>query len=230
MIRRGSKLPDRPSASDQPPAVQMDIAQLSRPPGRGTAATRAAGDLLLSRDDDNFAVSAFHQVTAARRGVVRRIYEELIGHAGALRRFRAGSADTFAYLVSEFAFDPMTFEETGYGAVCSFENATTVVELHLDWREELIFVYVRPGAHSVDRARIGPPGVLLDAIMVYRGERPEKQVRVLKPELMLSTLREYARALRADAPEALRGDFRELTLVRTARPKPKWRVHKQGRT
>ena len=154
---------------------------------------------------------------------MRHIYEEIIGYAGALRRFRAGSAETFLYLVSDFGFNPMTFDETKYGAVCSFESATTVVELHLDWREELIFVYVRPGARSGDRALLSPPGVLLDAIMVHRGERPEKQVGILKSERMLATLRDYARALRADASEALRGDFRELILIRTTHPEPNWR-------
>jgi hypothetical protein len=167
-------------------------------------------------------------VTTAKPGVVRRIYQELIGYERALRRFRAASADAFGYLVNDFAFDPLTFERTSYGAVCSFENATTVVELHLDWREELIFVYVRPGARSEDRARIGPPGVLLDAIMIHRGERPEKQIGVLKPERMLTTLRDYARALRADAHEALRGDFRELILIRTARPESNWRLLRPG--
>ena len=131
-------------------------------------------------------------------------------------------------MVDEFAFDPLTFERTSYGAVCSFENAITVVELHLDWREELIFVYMRPGARSEDRARIGPPGVLLDAIMIHRGERPEKQVGVLKPERMLTTLRDYARALRADAREALQGDFRELILIRTTRPESNWRLLRSG--
>jgi hypothetical protein len=167
-------------------------------------------------------------VTAAKPGVVRHIYQELIGYERALRRFRAASADTFGYLVSEFAFDPMTFERTSYGAVCGFENATTVVDLHLDWREELIYVYVRPAARSEDRARIGPPGVLLDAIMIHRGERPEKQVGVLKRERMLTTLRDYARALRSDAREALQGDFRELVLIRTARPESNWRMLRPG--
>jgi hypothetical protein len=162
-------------------------------------------------------------MTVGKRGFVRRAYHELIGYAGALRRFRALSAELFDFLVKEFAFPPIVFEETGYGALCRFENATTVVELHLDWSEELIFVYVRPSERSEVRRSIGPPGVLLDAIMVHRGERPEKQVGVIKSDRMQKTIREYARALRADAPEALRGDFRDLILIRSARPEARWR-------
>jgi hypothetical protein len=163
-------------------------------------------------------------MTAANPGLVRRVYQELIGYERALRRFHAASADAFGYLTSEFAFDPLIFERTSYGAVCRVESDTTVVELHLDWREELLLIYVRPGPRSEDRARIGPPGVLLDAIMIHRGERPEKQIGVLNPERMLATLRDYARALRADAREALQGDFRELILIRTARPESNWRL------
>jgi len=156
-------------------------------------------------------------------GFLRRAYYELIGYASALRRFRAISADAFGYLINEFGFEAMIFEETRYGALCRFKNPTTVVELHLDWTEEFIYIYVRPGPASEARAAISPPGVLLDAIMIHRRERPDKQVGVLKGPRMTRTLREYARALRADASDALRGDFRDLVLIRTARPEAAWR-------
>ncbi len=157
-------------------------------------------------------------MTATLVGLLRRAYLELIGYTGALGRFRAGSANAFDYLVGDFGFRPLAFEETAYGALCRFENSTTVVEIHLDWSEELILPYVRPGDLSEAHGSIRPPGVLLDAIMVHRGERPEKQVGVLKTERMQRTLREYAQALRTDAPEALRGDFRDLIAIRAARP------------
>ena len=156
--------------------------------------------------------------------LLRRAYLEVIGYTPTLRRFRAEAATAFEYLVTDFGFEPFVFEESRYGALCRFENATTVVELHLEWREELIFVYVRPGAHSEARAAIELPGVLLDAIMIHRGERPEKQVGILKPEPMRNTLREYARALRADSEDALRGDFRELISIRASRPEANWRL------
>ncbi len=159
-----------------------------------------------------------------KRGLLRRAYYELIGVAGALRGFRAGAAEAFGFLVDEFAFEPMVFEETSYGALATFESPTAVVELHLDWTEELIYVYVRPSDRNDDRATIGAPGVLLDAIMLHRGERPEKQIGVMKAARMQKTLREYARALRDDAPEALMGDFRDLILLRTTRPEARWRL------
>jgi hypothetical protein len=154
----------------------------------------------------------------------RRVYLEVIGYAPALRRFRAESAMAFDYLVMEFGFQPLVFEELAYGALCRFENATTIVEIHVDWREELIFPYVRPGPRSEARGAIGTPGVLLDAIMIHRGERPEKQVGVLKPERMRTTLHEYAHALRADASDALSGDFRALISMRAVRPESSWRL------
>jgi len=126
--------------------------------------------------------------------------------------------------VTDFGFQPPVFEETGYGALCRFENDTTVLEIHLDWAEELILPYVRPGARSDASRVIGPPGVLLDAIMIQRGERPRKQSKVLKNENMRETLHEYARALPAVAPQALRGDFRELALIRSTRPEASWRL------
>jgi len=159
-----------------------------------------------------------------KAGVLRRAYYELIGYAGALRRFRDASAEAFQFLRSDFGFGPLVFEETGYGALVRFENATTVVEVHLDWREELILPYVRPGRDSPDHSAIAPPGVLLDAIMIHRGERPEKQIGVSKPEAMQKTIREYARALRTHAPEALRGNFRGLALIRAAQPEARWRI------
>jgi hypothetical protein len=167
-------------------------------------------------------------MAAPRGNFLRRAYLELIGYAGALRRFRAGSANAFDYLVVDFGFQPLTFEETAYGALCRFDNSTTVVEIHLDWSEELILPYVRPGDLSEARRSIGPPGVLLDAIMVHRGERPEKQVGVLKAERMQRTLRECAQALRANAPEALRGDFRDLISIRAARPEANHRLLRQS--
>ena len=116
--------------------------------------------------------------------ILRRAYLEVIGYAPTLRRFRAEAATAFEYLVTDFGFEPLVFEELAYGALCRFENATTVIEIHLDWREELVFAYVRPGPRSEARGAIGPPGVLLDAIMIHGGEPPEKQVGVLKPEPM----------------------------------------------
>lgn len=163
-------------------------------------------------------------MTVAGMNLIRRAYHEVIGYAGALRHFRAESAKAFHYLVTEFGFQPSAFEETGYGALCRFENSTTVVELHLDWSEELILPYVRPAPRGEASGTIGPPGVLVDAIMIHRGERPNKQSKVLKSERMRETLHEYARALRTHAPEALRGDFRELILIRSARPESNWRV------
>ena len=118
----------------------------------------------------------------------------------------------------------MSFQEVGYGAVCRFENATTIVELHLDWTEEFIYVHVRPSAGSPARDAISAPGVLLDAIMIHRGERPEKQEQVLRRARMKKALHDYARGLRADAEEALRGDFRELILIRRVRPQATWRL------
>ena len=156
--------------------------------------------------------------------LVRRAYNELIGFAGALRFFRATAGEAFDFLTKEFGFEPMSFQEVGYGAVCSFENATTIVELHLDWTEEFIYVHVRPSAGSPARDAISAPGVLLDAIMIHRGERPEKQEQVLKRARMEKALHDYARGLRADAAEALRGDFRELILIRRVRPQATWRL------
>ena len=156
--------------------------------------------------------------------LVRRAYKELIGFAGALRFFRAAAGEAFDFLIKEFGFEPMSFQELGYGAVCRFENATTIVELHLDWTEEFIYVYVRPSAGSPARDAIPAPGVLLDAIMIHRGERPEKQEHVLKRARMEKALHDYARGLRADAEEALRGDFRELILIRRVRPEATWRL------
>ncbi len=72
-------------------------------------------------------------MTATPGSLLRRAYLELIGYAGALRRFRAETAKAFAYLVGDFGFHPLVFEETGYGALCRFENSTTVVEIHVDW-------------------------------------------------------------------------------------------------
>jgi hypothetical protein len=160
---------------------------------------------------------------------LRRAYDELIGYAGALRRFRAETAKAFDYLVEEFGFRPLEFEETPYGALCRFENSTTIVEIHLDWNEELISTYVRPRAQIEARSAIGPPGVMLDTIMVHRGDRPEKQSGVLRAERMQKTLRAYAQALREDAPEALRGDFRELVAIRAVRPEANWRFLNQRR-
>jgi hypothetical protein len=163
-------------------------------------------------------------VSVARGNLLVRAYHELIGYAAALRHFRAESANAFSYLVTEFGFQPLEFEETGYGALCRFENSTTVVEEHLDWTEELVYVYVRPRADGQSATAIGPPGVLLDAILVHAGKRPEKQIGVLNHKKMKSTLQEYARGLRVHAANALRGDFRELRAIRAARPEANWRL------
>lgn len=157
-------------------------------------------------------------------GLLRRGYYELIGYAPALHCFRETCSESFQFLRSDFGFGPIVFEETGYGAVARFENATTVVELHLDWREELILPYVRPGPAHAERSAIAPPGVLLDALIIHRGERPEKQIRVLNPGPMKKAVGEYARTLRVHASEALRGDFRDLTLIRSERPEAPWRT------
>jgi hypothetical protein len=96
-------------------------------------------------------------MTATRGSLLRRAYLELIGYAGALRRFRAESAKAFDYLIGDFGFQPLVFEETGYGALCRFENSTTVVEIHFDWSEELILPYVRPGDRTEAHGAIGSP-------------------------------------------------------------------------
>jgi 5,10-methenyltetrahydromethanopterin hydrogenase len=146
-------------------------------------------------------------VTVPKESLTRRAYHEVIGYAGALRRFRAESATAFDYLVTEFEFRPPVFEETGYGALCRFEKDTTVVEIHLDWSEELILPYVRLGLRSEAGRVIGPPGILFDAIMIHKSERPKKQSKVLKNERMRETLHEYARALRADARKRFAATF-----------------------
>ena len=112
--------------------------------------------------------------------LLRRAYLEVIGYARAIRTFRRACATAFNFLVTEFGFAPPTFQETSYGAICRYESPTTIVEIHLDWSEELIFPYVRPAAGLDAEPRIPPPGVLLDAVMVHHGERPGSKSRSSK--------------------------------------------------
>jgi hypothetical protein len=155
---------------------------------------------------------------------LRRAYLELIGYAGTMRRFREACEAAFGYLVSEFGFGPPTYEVTGYGALTRFEKPNSIVEIHLDWREERVFVYLRPGPQGETRTKIEPPGVLLDAIVVHQGATPPVQEHVTGPRRLRKVLEEYAAALRLHVSDALRGDFDDVASVRAAFPESRWRT------
>lgn len=126
--------------------------------------------------------------------------------------------------MSEFGFGAPTYEVTGYGALTRFETPNSIVEIHLDWREERVFVYLRPGPNAESHTRIELPGVLLDAIIVHHSGSPPNQEGVTSPRRLRKVLVEYAEALRLYASDALRGSFDDVASVRDAYPESPWRT------
>src|SRR2546428_731282 len=97
--------------------------------------------------------------------------------------------------------------------------------MQLDWREELLQIYVRPAPVSELRSSIHPPGVLLDAIIAVGGGPRISQENLLDKDRLAHVISHYAKALPEHGRDVLHGDFGRVVAAQRADPEPaqrKW--------